>query len=131
MGVDDAEGAGLALQVLDDARQHRMLEHVGEVSGVEGVAVIHRGSPSRGLRKSVSAALPGPRSAHAPVSTRRARPAVGNFRFTLSIASGALPGEARRLTRSSKPGLWPMTSSVSTPAGVERTASRMRSAGAS
>ncbi|MGY3076515.1 hypothetical protein ACVWZZ_002886 [Bradyrhizobium sp. LM6.10] len=41
MGVDDAEGARLVLEIGDDARQHDVLDDVSEASGVKGVAVIH------------------------------------------------------------------------------------------
>jgi len=41
MGIDDPEGRVLFLQVLDQSRQDDMLEHIGEVSGVEGVGVVH------------------------------------------------------------------------------------------
>jgi hypothetical protein len=42
MGVDHPECVVLALHVGDDRRQHRVLQHVGEISGMVGVAVIHR-----------------------------------------------------------------------------------------
>jgi hypothetical protein len=41
MGVDDAEGRGLGAQMDEDAREHDVLEHVGEAAGVESVAVVH------------------------------------------------------------------------------------------
>jgi hypothetical protein len=41
MGVDDADRRVLLLQIEDDPRQHRMLDHIGEVSGVKGVAIVH------------------------------------------------------------------------------------------
>jgi hypothetical protein len=41
MGVDDAERARLVLEIGDDARQHDVLDDIGEVAGMEGVAVIH------------------------------------------------------------------------------------------
>jgi len=41
MGVDDAEGRRLGAQMEQDAHQHRVLEHVGEAAGVEGVAIVH------------------------------------------------------------------------------------------
>ena len=39
--VEIAQRRVLAHQVREDARQHRVLEDVGEIAGVEGVAVIH------------------------------------------------------------------------------------------
>jgi hypothetical protein len=42
MGIDDAEGRRLFLQVGDDACKRRVLDDIGEISGVERVAVIHR-----------------------------------------------------------------------------------------
>ncbi len=41
MRVDDAERRRLQLQVLDDERQHGVLDDVREISGVVGVAVVH------------------------------------------------------------------------------------------
>ncbi|MFK4584244.1 hypothetical protein ABIF83_007721 [Bradyrhizobium ottawaense] len=43
MGVDDAERPRLVLQIGDDARQHDVLDDIGEVAGVEGVTIIHGG----------------------------------------------------------------------------------------
>ena len=40
MRVDDAERRRLQLQVLDDERQHHVLEHVREIAGVIGVAIV-------------------------------------------------------------------------------------------
>ena len=42
MGVEHAECRLLALEVFDDADQDHVLDHVGKIAGVEGVAVIHR-----------------------------------------------------------------------------------------
>ena len=42
MGVDDAEGRRLVAQMHQHAAQHRVLDDVGEISGVIGVAVVHR-----------------------------------------------------------------------------------------
>src|SRR5208337_2329530 len=39
--VDEAERRILAGEIDEDARQDRVLEHVGETAGVEGVAVVH------------------------------------------------------------------------------------------
>src|SRR6185436_410117 len=45
VGVDDAEGGRLALEVPDDEREHNMLQHVREVAGMVGVAVVHSIKP--------------------------------------------------------------------------------------
>src|SRR5262249_51402734 len=42
MGGDHAEGRRLLAEMHQDAGEHRMLEHVGEVAGVEGVTIVHR-----------------------------------------------------------------------------------------
>ena len=42
MGIDDAERGRLAAQMHEDARQHRVLVHIGKIPGVKGVAVVHR-----------------------------------------------------------------------------------------
>ena len=41
MGVDDAERRRLGAQVHQNADQDRMLDHIGKVAGVKGVAIIH------------------------------------------------------------------------------------------
>ena len=41
MCVDHSEGSGLAAQIIQDAAEHRVLKHIGEAAGVEGVAIIH------------------------------------------------------------------------------------------
>ena len=41
MGVDDAERRRLGAQVHQNADQHRVLDDIGEVAGVKGVAIIH------------------------------------------------------------------------------------------
>src|SRR5213080_4629861 len=41
MDVDDAEWRWLAAQMHEDAREHRVLKHIGEISGVEGMPIIH------------------------------------------------------------------------------------------
>ncbi len=41
MDVEDAERRRLATQMHEDAREHRVLEHVGEISGVKGVPIVH------------------------------------------------------------------------------------------
>jgi len=41
MGVDDAERARLVLQICQDAREHDVLDDIGEAAGVKGVAVVH------------------------------------------------------------------------------------------
>ena len=43
--VEIAQRRVLAHQVCEDAREHRVLEDVGEIAGVEGMAVIHGASP--------------------------------------------------------------------------------------
>ena len=43
MGVDEAEGRALLFEVDEDAGQDRVLDDVGEIAGVEGVAVVHYG----------------------------------------------------------------------------------------
>jgi hypothetical protein len=44
MGVDHAEGGGLLLQMKQDAREHDVLDDIGEVAGVKGMAVVHAAS---------------------------------------------------------------------------------------
>jgi hypothetical protein len=39
VGVDDREGGFFFKQVVERGNQHRVLEHVGVVAGMEGVAV--------------------------------------------------------------------------------------------
>ena len=41
MGVDHAERRRLGFQIGQDARQHRVLVHVGEIAGMECVLIIH------------------------------------------------------------------------------------------
>ena len=41
MDVDDAEWRWLAAQMHQDARDYRVLKHIGEISRVEGVPIIH------------------------------------------------------------------------------------------
>src|SRR5690606_832179 len=41
MGVDDAEGGVLAPEIGEDAGEGDVLDHIGEIAGVEGVAVVH------------------------------------------------------------------------------------------
>src|SRR5205085_1103228 len=43
MAVDDAKGGRLLLQIKQDAHEHDVLDDVGEIAGVEGVAVVHGG----------------------------------------------------------------------------------------
>jgi hypothetical protein len=45
MSVDDAERAGLLAQMDEHAGEHDMLEHVGEIAGMEGVTVIQNAAP--------------------------------------------------------------------------------------
>ena len=42
MGIDDAESGRLAAQMDEDARQHRVLDDIGKIAGVKGMAVVHR-----------------------------------------------------------------------------------------
>lgn len=51
VAVDHPERRGLLLQVTENAYQHDVLDDIGEVSGVEGVLIIHPPSPSRRRRK--------------------------------------------------------------------------------
>lgn len=46
MGVDEAEGAFLAVQINDDAGQNGVLEHIGEIAGMKGVAIVDLSYPS-------------------------------------------------------------------------------------
>ena len=41
MGVDHPEGRLLALQIGEHPHQQRVLHDVGEIAGVEGVAIVH------------------------------------------------------------------------------------------
>src|SRR5580698_4396125 len=41
MGVDDPEGGRLVAQMNEDAGEHGVLVHVGKISGVKGVLVVH------------------------------------------------------------------------------------------
>src|SRR3984957_13596922 len=45
MGVDEAERAFLAGQIDEDAGQNGVLEHVGEIAGMKGVAIVDRNDP--------------------------------------------------------------------------------------
>jgi hypothetical protein len=42
MGVDETDRGFLAGEIGEETRQERVLENVGEIAGVEGVAVVHR-----------------------------------------------------------------------------------------
>ena len=44
MGVDDTEGRRLRTQMHQDANEHRVLDDVGEIAGMKGVAIVHRES---------------------------------------------------------------------------------------
>ena len=46
MRVDHAEGGRLVAQMHQDAREHRVLDDIGEIAGVKGVAIVHR-APAR------------------------------------------------------------------------------------
>ena len=41
MGIEDAERRRLRAQMQQDAHEHRVLEDIGEVAGVKGVAIVH------------------------------------------------------------------------------------------
>ena len=45
MGVDDAESRRLGAQVHENAHQHGVLDDIREIAGVEGVAIVHAGTP--------------------------------------------------------------------------------------
>src|SRR5262249_56043388 len=47
MSVDNAEGCGLDRKVCQDAGKRGVLDDVGEVAGVKGVAGVHRARSSR------------------------------------------------------------------------------------
>jgi hypothetical protein len=42
MGVDEAKRRLLPREMDEEARQDRVLENVGEIAGVKGVAIVHR-----------------------------------------------------------------------------------------
>src|SRR5690606_6301158 len=50
MAVEAGEGRFLARQQGDDAADDQMLEHIGVVAGMEGVAVVHGAVPGSGAR---------------------------------------------------------------------------------
>ena len=41
MGVDHRERRGFARQMIQDGHQRDVLDHIGEIAGMKGVAVIH------------------------------------------------------------------------------------------
>ena len=41
VAANGAEGRGLAAQMHKDAHEHRVLDHIREIAGVKGVAIIH------------------------------------------------------------------------------------------
>jgi hypothetical protein len=43
MGVDNAERGGLLAQMHQHAHEHGVLDDIGEVAGVEGMAIVHAG----------------------------------------------------------------------------------------
>ncbi len=43
MGIDHAEALILLPQMLEQQGEGRVFEHIGEVTGVIGVTVVHRG----------------------------------------------------------------------------------------
>ncbi len=46
MGVDEPEGAFLAGQINEDAGQNDVFEHIGEIAGMKGVAIVDLNDPS-------------------------------------------------------------------------------------
>src|ERR1700731_2405967 len=60
MGIDNPKGCVFGLEMGEDTSQHDMFEHVGEIAGVEGVAIVHAGSPcaSAGSLRLESASQP-------------------------------------------------------------------------
>ncbi|MEI9803186.1 MAG: hypothetical protein WDN48_00445 [Pseudolabrys sp.] len=42
MGVDDAERRLFPAQIMQDAAEHGVFEHIGKTAGVKGVAIIQR-----------------------------------------------------------------------------------------
>jgi len=54
MGVDEAKGRFLALEMKEDARQNRVLEDVGEIAGVKGVSIVDLKRPRCGRAASYS-----------------------------------------------------------------------------
>ena len=46
MSVDEAERTVLAGQINEDAGQNRVLENVGKIAGMKGVAIVDRNDPS-------------------------------------------------------------------------------------
>jgi hypothetical protein len=54
MGIDDAEGGLLLMQIGENTHQHDVLDDVGKATGVEGVTVVH----GRGLRRLAAKATP-------------------------------------------------------------------------
>ena len=99
MGVDDAKRLVLLLQILDQPRQHDMLDDVGEISGMIGVTIIHAQRPCRRPCPSAAAAVAssgcpaGRRSPRRNASTRPMKPTaisekpIGCARW--SIVAGA------------------------------------------
>ena len=63
MRVDDAKRLRFLTQVYQDAREHRVLDHIRKVAGVERMAVVH----------GVSLHKTAPRSKHCRGVHRRAR----------------------------------------------------------
>ncbi len=54
MGVDDAEGRRFLAQIMQDAREHRVLVHIGEAAGMKGVAVVQGDCLQPGPRRTAS-----------------------------------------------------------------------------
>ena len=59
MRVEDAEGRRLAAEMDEDAHEKRVLDHVGEVAGVEGVAVVHADALPKVRRRCRTASIDG------------------------------------------------------------------------
>src|SRR4029077_5446718 len=57
VGVDDAEGGRLVLQIDQDAHQHDVLDDVGKSPGVKGVTVVHWGRVTTSRDESNPASL--------------------------------------------------------------------------
>ena len=79
MGVQHEQRRRLALQRAQQPDQHRVLHAVGEIAGVEGVAVVHSGHPAASAARSRSPVVdqpqpqpldPGPRHHHRVVGAQ-------------------------------------------------------------
>jgi hypothetical protein len=43
MGIDNAKGLFLALEIEHNSRQDDVFDHIGEIAGMIGVSVVHAG----------------------------------------------------------------------------------------